>query len=442
MTAFNKIYFEKCAAYISDAKSPEDVLKAWLTLQGQHPELNAITALPKYNRELTPRQRIIDSPVYKKYLVNYFTKDNIYFISDDIIKKTIEKKEVKIPVDYTLAFDTNIASYINKVIQGRSLGKNQTEVITLLDQLLTDDVNFDHLFYLSENTKQVYTIAFSATHNEKPFTFWKKINKNFRWNLVSLELFRNIDCKKYKASSSAPETKISFRTAVNSCIRYVHDFYISELGQARAKKNLMLQRTILLSLITVYRIQFSSKKQAKSKIEEYFKFIQSSIGIYLDREAIIAHKYFSNRKSVPFLNQVNLGILPKRFLKKLDNMAWDMAVPRFMEELVLSGGEGQFMTPFFLSFDKELKNMLNSFLIKSTVIDSRSGGLVPIAENNTFDYFQENGCDKIINWFFSPTESKQRRNNRLHGLREINIAILKEYRELRKVYTRESRSKK
>lgn len=347
MSAYNQEYFQDCASILSDSDSPNDVLKAWLSLKGMHPELSAITGLARYERELVPRKRIIDSPVYKKYLVHYFTKNNLYFISDEIIKDTIKKNEIKIPVDYTLAFDTNLSSYIKTIIQGGSLGKDQGEIIRLLDQLLVDDVNFDHLFYLTENTKQVYLKAHLLKKDATPLEFWKKLNKKFRWNLVSLELFRSVDCKKYKTSPSGPESIFSFPVAVRNCVKYTYEFYATEHGKLRTEKTLRFQRTILLCLIAMYRIQFSSKKGAKKKIEEYFDFVQNTVGVYFDREAIIAHKYFTDRQSIPFLNQVNVGVMPKFFLKKIDNIAWDMAVPRFMEELINSGGEAEFMAPFF-----------------------------------------------------------------------------------------------
>jgi len=89
--------------------------------------------------------------------------------------------------------------------------------------------------------------------------------------------------------------------------------------------------------------------------------------------------------------------------------------------------------------------MLNGFLIKSAIINSKSGAIIPIPENNTNDYFVENGCETIINWFFSREAVEKRRNNHLYDLKEINLAILGEYRKLRRVYAltrKSSRCKK
>ncbi len=440
MSAYHQDYFQECASGLSDSKSPDGVLKAWLNLRGMHPELNAITGLPEYGRELAQRTRIIDSPVYKKYLVHYFTKNNLYFINDEIIKEIIENKEVKISVDYTLAFDTNLSSYIKTIVQGGNLGKDQGEIIRVLDQLLVDDVNFDHLFYLTENTKQAYLKAYLLKDNATPLEFWKILNKNFRWNLVSLELFRGVDCKKYKISASGPVSIFSFRDAVRNCVQYTFEFYATEQGKLRANQLLRFQRIILLYLIAMYRIQFSSKKGAKKKTEEFLSFVQSVVGIYLDRETIVAHKYFSERKDVPFLNQVNVGTMPKKFLKAIDNIAWDMAAPRFMEELIISGGEGKFMAPFFVSFDKDLRSMLNDFLIKSAIINSKTGAILPIPEVNTIDYFAENGCESIIIYFFSDKAVEQRRKKHLYNLKDINFAIFREYRKLRRVYALTNKS--
>ncbi len=301
--------------------------------------------------------------------------------------------------------------------------------------MLVDNINFDYLFYLTENTKQVYLNTYFLKNSATPLEFWKKLNKEFRWNLVCLELFRGIDCKKYKVSPSGPESIFSFPGAVRNCVNYTYDFYATERGKLQTEKTLRLQRIILLCLIAMYRIQFSSKKGARKKIEEYFSFIQNTVGVFLDREAILAHKYFTERKDIPFLNQVNLGAMPNKFLKTLDNIAWDMAAPRFMEVLIASGGETEFMAPFFISFDHDLRSMLNDFLIKSVIINSKTGALIPIPEVNTKNYFIENGCESIIKYFFSQKATDQRRNRYLHDLKDINFSILREYRKLRRVYT-------
>lgn len=441
MSVFDQSNFKNCAVGLSSANTPDDALMAWLCLAGNHSELSAIVGLPEYDRVLQPKQKIIDSPVYKKYLVNYFTPDNLFFISDELLINTINNKEVKIPVDYTLSFDTNLASYIKTIIQGGNLGDARNEIITVLDQLLVDDINFDHSFYLAENTKQVYSQVFRLRESATPFEFWKNLNKKFRWNLVSLELFRGIDCERYKNSSAGPKSIFSFRDAVRNSVRSAFKYYTSESGKLNTIKLLKFQRVILLYLLGMYNIQFSSKKGAKAKIAEFFYYIQHTVGAYFDREVVAVHKYFVDRKQTPFLNQVNLGGIPKRFLKSIDNIAWDMAAPRFMEELIGTGGEGQFFAPFFISFDKELRDMLNSFLIKGVVIDQNTKAVVPIPKVNTYDYFVESGCESTLDWFFSEDCTTQRQKNRLDELRDINFAILNEYRKLRKLYNTPKNSK-
>ncbi|PWF65546.1 hypothetical protein CBX98_25600, partial [Vibrio sp. T9] len=93
-------------------------------------------------------------------------------------------------------FDTNIATYIDAMVRGESLGHVHSKVVPLIDDLLRDDLNFDHLYYLVENVKTVHRQV--KRFSSSPLLFWRSLHKDFRRNLVSLELFRSINTKDYK----------------------------------------------------------------------------------------------------------------------------------------------------------------------------------------------------------------------------------------------------
>jgi hypothetical protein len=100
-------------------------------------------------------------------------------------------------------------------------------------------------------------------------------------------------------------------------------------------------------------------------MDEYFKYVNKVVGAYFDREAIIAHKYFNDRKSLAILEKIKKGSSKVGLLKKLDNIAWDMAAPRFMEKLILAGGEGRYFIPMFLTFDAGLRELLGHYELPS-----------------------------------------------------------------------------
>jgi len=448
-------YFKDCAYYLTEAKTTFDVFKAWTFFNHRHPELSAIVALPKYTnkRKNIARERILSSNVYKKYLVTYFTKDELYFVSDELLKAPYlnKPKEVEFYLDHTISFDTNIASYINTIVRGKKLvvfeAKDykitQYSIINLLDQILIDNLNFDYVFYLLENTKSIYHHIKALKKDTSPLNFWKLLDKDFRWNIVSLILFSRIDSVKYKKSPSL-KSEINFRDACRLSIEETYKYYNSEAGKALTDQTFKYQKLLLLYLIGMYRINISSKKSAKTKINEFFLYIQETVGVYLDREMIAVHKYFCHQDNIPFFKRLNFGKLPKirrTIFEGLDNLAWDMTSPLLLENFILSRGKGKYMIPYFLSFDTDLNDYLNSFLIKSTIFNSKTGVLTPIPEKNTRTYFDDNNCNNAVDWFFTDESIRQRKNliGKMNELNDLNSVVLKEYTRLRKVMNKKNK---
>ncbi|WP_076419409.1 hypothetical protein [Colwellia sp. UCD-KL20] len=421
--------FHDCILNLSVANSTPSAIQAWSLLQGRHENLKCLIALDNYERQNLP-------PAIKKYtrdstshLIPYFYSENIYFLSDQILFDMHFKEEAAFEFDYTLMFDTNIASYINRLIRGEGLGTVQNKMLSLVDDLLRDDLNFDHIFYLVENVKNILKII--EKNSSSPLKFWKLLDKQFRQNMVSLQLFRSIDCKQYKKTLN-PIPQFSYLESVRRAVNYSFDFYCSKNGRAVLDGLVLLQRTFLLILINMIKVNVSSNKQSRAKIQAHFEFIQTNVGVYLDRELVIAHKYFSKPSELPILKKIHKGCKKKRLLKLLDNIAWDMMAPRFMEKLIANMHEDKFFLPFFLTFDSGLKDLLNLYPVKGCIYNSESKNLIPIPKDNSYDYFESAGCLREIE-FIQSDEAKLKRQLMPTDTRlSIHKKIADEYRLLRK----------
>lgn len=181
-------------------------------------------------------------------------------------------------------------------------------------------------------------------------------------------------------------------------------------------------------------IQLSSNKNAKNKMAEYFAFVNEVVGIFFERESIIAHQYFLDRKKVSILEKFHKGMPKDRLLKKLDNIAWDMAAPRFMENTIPSmskTGNGRYFIPMFVSFDVKLKELLSLYPIKGAIYSKTSGKLIPIPTINTFLYFEKNDCSKNLEYFFSDSVKETREKKPLHSRTSVHECIKHEYEKLR-----------
>ena len=205
-----------------------------------------------------------------------------------------------------------------------------------------NNVNFDLFFYFVENIKIAFSVALRMAKGgfNSPLKFWKSLDKDFRWNIVCIKLFRYIDSSHYQKTRML-KFDIGFREAVRESIDFTYKFYASAEGKELIEERLLpMQRLILIQLLAILRIEFSSKKGPREKLKQFLDFVQDKGEVYLERETILAHRYFKSRATVPMLEKINRGGEQKGLLKKIDNLAWDMTAARFMEMMVTRTGNG------------------------------------------------------------------------------------------------------
>ncbi|WP_221074755.1 hypothetical protein [Agarivorans aestuarii] len=415
---------------MSIADKPDDVRKAWANLKGQYPNLSSVIRLDDYDRNVLPQSVKKYTTKSDNYLVPYFKSDKLYFIDDEMVKNMFIKGTNVFPIDHSVMMDSNICSYIDSLVRGKPLGTVGSKLLPIIDDLLRDGLNFDFLFYMIENIKNILPSAnFSA--NSK-LEFWMSLNINFRKNLVSLHYFSSIDSKEYR-KTLRPNFLLTYRQCARRAIDATFGLYMTSEGRSYLSQFADFQRVVLLSLIGMLRINFSSNKNGRNKMLEFFDFMHNKVGIYMEREAILAHEYFCDSKSLPILKKIQKGGNKRKLLKKLDNIAWDMITPRLMERLMSSGlgGGTDYFIPIFMTFDDDLKHMLESFQVKLVAYEKNSGAFLSIPEYNSADYFEDAGLKNCTDYFFSETKKKERQAKSLHTRASLLPVLFKEYRKLR-----------
>lgn len=428
MDELNREEVRACMYALSKAEDPSDAALAWALLQRKHSDLSAIVALNRYDNAVVPHAIKKYTDNQGVFLAPYFSSEKMYFLDDEIISEMFLSGEFKFSIDYSLMFDTNVATYVNSLVRGDLRGNVYSKVVSLFDDILRDDLNFDHLFYMTENVKNILRLIEYETLSK--YKFWRALEKGFRRNLVSLQVFRSIDCQEYKRTSN-PRPGFSFRQATRCAIDFAYDFYASDVGKDHILNFVLVQRMILLQLIGMLKIQLSSGKGAKYKMGEYFSYINNVVGAFFDRETIIAHKYFSDRKTLSVLEKIKKGCGKQGLLKKLDNIAWDMAAPRFMERLIIAGGEGRYFIPMFLTFDAGLRELLSHYSVKGAIFNKKSGAYAPIPEVNTREYFVQHGCQNEIDYLYSHSVRSERLSRAKPTRLTVHRLIQREYKTLR-----------
>lgn len=411
---------------LQHTNSTTEAMASYILLGGK--DLGLLTVLsvegysPDFNIELFPRILKIHN------VIPYYSSHKLLVLSQNTAEKALSQQKAIITIDHTLMFDTNTASYVGKLLKGQSLGDNQTEIVKFFDELIYQNCNFDHLYYLQENTKQIHLAVKNS--KEGKLAFWKSLNKKFRWNLASLMYLRKINNTAYIKQSKI-QFDITFRTAIQEAITASFDYYASKEGQQKNQNTLQVQKAILLLLLVSLRINFSSKRSARNKAKELLSEIQHNIGAFFDREITIMLMYFISNKQIPILKSINKGKKTKRLLKKIDNIAWDLYAPRFMEQVITASAPEKVMIPFIASFDKNLQETTKLFPIKGSIIDPKSGRFLSFTSNKQKEIFSTLEIESEVSQLFTMANIEERSRNRPKSLQDLNVKIKLEYRKLR-----------
>jgi len=194
------------AELLSLAKRQSDLLRAEAILGKDSWGIDAMVSLPSYEESSHFPLFVAPSSLPRQYVVPYLCHPYVYFVNHEPLVRPWLK------MGYIIIFDTNFASYVDKVVRGEPLKSQQDEVMRVIDDILYNDLNFDPTFYLVENIKKAYPIALGMKDNEisSPNRFWDLLDEGFRQNIVSLQLLgMSIICiiANYVSSSSILVTK-------------------------------------------------------------------------------------------------------------------------------------------------------------------------------------------------------------------------------------------
>lgn len=387
---------------LTNAMNPEEAYNAWNVLNLGDNNRTLLVCLPDYWKSVYPDaiKNIIKNS--NGAVSPYFESDKIYFFQQKLIEEMYDHgNEYQFPLDYSIMFDSNFSSYVHKFVSGVPLNQIELSFIEMLDSLLRNDTRFDYFFYLIENywyTKklEIQSDELANQHKIKQYM-----------NMVSFEMFKNIDADKYKETG-----KVEYKIDENEA-RILTDSLFNKIYNDKSSELMKICKQIhndnMLFLIGILKIRYSSKKSANNKICQFLDYTNEVIGSYLARETYIAFEYFQNPKALRILEPINNGIKRNKLKDLISNIAWDFAVPRVMELFIKEKWEGRFFIPFFLTFDEGLKFVLNLYKTKGIIINQNTGQMIPFRSDNGFDVFIDAG----VKYDFEKYASKEQSDIRL-----------------------------
>lgn len=347
------------------------------------------------NDTLNPTEEI-NYILSHELICTYFKTTNLQFFSNKIINETKRDKHPRDYVDYSLMFDTNICSYINGIINGKSI-ENYKKVIPLLIEILHKEIRYDFSFYMYENSVQIKE-GFTD-ENE----LWDSLNKKFKDNLLNLIRFKYIkpeDANSFKTSISDLNAE---KEAKDLCSK----FYIkTEDLLNKIKFKYKLEKLIILKIL---EIQFNDNRAHQNKFLDFVDFM-NKYSFFSDRESILAIEYFKDKNHESF-KKIHKGMKDENFLEIINNISWDLVAPRLMEDFIggMSSNKKVFL-PFFLSNDGNLRDTINTYPTKYVFIngDQDKRRIVSVPTMNTHEYLYKNSYHKAIKEIDDKAEERRK----------------------------------
>ncbi len=366
----------------------------------------------------------------QKYIVPFFRYPYLYLIRNTRIEQPV------LAIDYSVSFDTNAATYVKTIVRARSLQPLREEVRQLFDELLSRDVNFDTSYYFAENAKIAYNPQDSRRPDLQRFTFWMALPRDFRWNIVALSLFKSVDCAHYRRTGTLKYT-VPFIQAVREAVKFTHDFYAAPEDRPMITEFLLpLHKLLLLQLMAMLRIQFSSRVSPTRKFRQFLDFMDNKGEVFMQRETDLAYRYFKHRDSVPLLRKLNRGSPSQDLYQAVDNVAWDLTAARYLERMFALKLHGDFMVPFFMSFDRPLCDTMRLLSMKATVLDRSAGTALSLPDLNAEEYARDPAAKQLIQAYMSPERIKRRLSKAPLTLDQLDERIHEQYQGLLAVVRR------
>ncbi|WP_172251333.1 hypothetical protein [Saccharibacillus deserti] len=406
---------------LAKAQNVSEMYKAWL-LAPYSKDIKAIVCLEDYNKKVYPPDlaRLMNSGELD--IIPYFQSEQLYFLdvetTSDMFKSSTG--QAVFALDYSIMLDTNYASYIHQFVNRKERSFDYPP-FKKLGLLLEHNLNYDYFFYLIENTKGFSTDHFNLDE-------FKAKHSDIYKNMISMELFKSIDSKIFKTTGEL-QYGITVHEAVETTDEFVKSIFCSEIGREFYNEFRFVQKQMTLFLIGMLKINFRSGRNAAKKTTELFAYMHEVVGVYLDREMIIAHKFFDKEKGMDIFRKLQKNMEMENLQAIIENIAWDLTAPRVMEYFMARIGEGRYFLPFFLSNDEGLKNLFKLYNVKAVILDN-DGHAISITDPVNVEYFEEKNCKVDFEYYFSDSSKRERFMKLEDNRKNINNLLRSEIAEL------------
>jgi hypothetical protein len=379
---------------IQNARNFLEVAAVWREFQEHLHDFRLIYSHPEESNIVMPSKTWPRAFPKGALLRPLFAHDNLYFMDERIAWENRFGLESGVRIDSTLEFDTNIARYLEGLMEGRK-GVNIEKVRQVVDFLVTTEhANFSYNFYSLENASGFYDGSRVSS---------------IRRNLRAILKFDYMDDEHYKATGEV-RTVINDQELDRKADEKLHHLYGTKPTDGLMGGFSPTNELLYLILLKTVEIEFGGKKRLAVKMHELYEFMHFELKTIVVREAIIALNYFKKRSGLEFFGKIR----PKsrdevhEIIALLKNMSWDLMLFRLMDRTAAVPGAGDFLIPYFLSCDGKMVKLFDLSPMRGMLICGEYGQVVPIWEEEPLKVIGKDISTKNIEIYLSQTATNVR----------------------------------
>lgn len=355
------------ATDLQKAKDTQEVTEVWHRFLVFLDDCRLIYSYPEESDIIMPSRAWPRDFPKGGFLRSLFAHDNMFFLDKRIAEEQRRGAMSPVKVDSTIEFDTNVASSVEGFVENRS-GRNSEKVKEVLDFVVTNEsVNFAYNFYAMENARGFYEGSRAGS---------------IRRNLRSIMKLDYIDRKKYQDTGEVCAVITGHELDLRA------DEKLNEIYDARYEEGMRaeygpINEMLYLFLLKMVEIHYKAeKRKLAAKMEELYEFMHFELKTLLVREAIIALNFFKNPSKLDFFGKFKekRGWDAPALSDALRNMSWDLMLFRVMDRLAAIPGQGDFLIPYFLTFDRKMVELFDLFPLKAVLAYGDAAQMTPLWE--------------------------------------------------------------
>jgi len=388
---------------IQRAKDTQEVTEIWHRFLIELRQCKLIYSHPFESDIVMPSKNWPRNFAKGGFLRALFAYDNLHFLDRRIAEDQILKRESPLKIDITVEFDTNVASYVEGFTENSATTRRLMVKDVIDFVIITKEVNFGYNFYALENAQGF----FDGSQVQ-----------SIRRNLKAILKLEYMDRERYQQSGelklNITDEELGVRTDEK-----LHELYDSPYRDALEREFIPINEMLYVLLLKIVEIEHSDKRKLDVKMEELYQFMHFELKTLLVREAMIALTYFKNRSRLSFFGKINPKPKEKmqELLKELRGMSWDLMLFRVMERIATMPGQGDFLIPYFLSFDKKMVQLFDLFPLKAILASENGTQMLPLWVTPPLDELQKEINMEKIEDYFSHIASRVRLVERLANTR-------------------------